>query len=420
MNSPNKSAVVWEITLKCNLGCSHCGSRAGQSRAKELSTTEALDLVKQMAEIGIEEVGLIGGEAFLRPDWLEIAEAITKAGMRCSMVTGGFGVSLEMAKQMKKAGIELVSVSIDGLEATHDRLRGKKGSWQQCFKTMKHLQQVGIVVTCHSQVNRLSAPELPQLYERLRDAGVIAWKIGLTMPMGNAADHAEMILQPAELLDFYPMLARIATRARSEGIIVQGANNIGYYGPYERLLRENGGEWSFWQGCSAGLEVLGIDAEGTVKGCPTLPTPDYAGGNIRDLSLQEIVQTSDKLKFNLGAGTPQGTEHLWGFCKSCEYAEICRGGCSSMAHVVLNRRGNNPYCHHRVLALAKRGLRERIELVRQAPGNPFDHGEFRLIEEPINAPWPEYDPLKFTTEKIQWSDSWQKQPELQDKVLVFS
>ncbi|MEH2299051.1 MAG: hypothetical protein V7K88_08390 [Nostoc sp.] len=42
------SYAVWEITLKCNLACQHCGSRAGHTRANELSTAEALDLVRQM------------------------------------------------------------------------------------------------------------------------------------------------------------------------------------------------------------------------------------------------------------------------------------------------------------------------------------------------------------------------------------
>ncbi|MCB1638221.1 MAG: heme biosynthesis protein, partial [Thiothrix sp.] len=50
--------AVWEITLKCNLACSHCGSRAGAARHDELSTAEALNLVQQMADAGITEVTL--------------------------------------------------------------------------------------------------------------------------------------------------------------------------------------------------------------------------------------------------------------------------------------------------------------------------------------------------------------------------
>ncbi|MEH1892797.1 MAG: nif11-class peptide radical SAM maturase 3 [Nostoc sp.] len=405
------SYAVWEITLKCNLACQHCGSRAGHTRANELSTAEALDLVRQMAEVGITEVTIIGGEAFLRPDWLEIAQAITKAGMFCGMTTGGYGITLETARRMKVAGISVVSVSVDGLEATHDRLRGRQGSWQWAFKTMSNLKEAGIRFGCNTQINRLSAPEFPRIYEYLRDAGIFAWQIQLTVPMGNAADNSEILLQPYELLDIYPMIARVAQQAKREGVQVQPGNNIGYYGPYERLLR-GGDTWSFWQGCSAGLSTLGIEADGAIKGCPSLPTTAYTGGNIRDYSLRTIIEETEELRFNLGAGTPKGTEHLWGFCKSCEFAELCRGGCSWTAHVFFDKRGNNPYCHHRALTQEKHSIRERVYLQRRADGNPFDNGEFALIEEPINAPWPENDPLHFTSDRIQWPEGWEEEPEL--------
>jgi len=148
------SYAVWEITLKCNLACSHCGSRAGQARAQELSTEEALLVVQQLAEVGIKEVTLIGGEAFMRPDWLDIASAITQAGMLCGMTTGGYGISLQTAQRMKEAGIASVSVSVDGLEATHDHLRGRKGSWQSAFRTMSHFREVGLwFFGCNTQIN---------------------------------------------------------------------------------------------------------------------------------------------------------------------------------------------------------------------------------------------------------------------------
>ena len=410
------SYAVWEITLKCNLACQHCGSRAGQTRTNELSTAEALDLVKQMADVGITEVTIIGGEAFLRPDWLEIAQAITKAGMLCGMTTGGYGITLETAQRMKAAGIQVVSVSVDGLEATHDQIRGKQGSWQWAFKTMSNLKEAGIPFGCNTQINRLSAPEFPKIYEHLRDAGIFAWQIQLTVPMGNAADNSQILLQPYELIDLYPMIARVAERAKREGVQLQAGNNIGYYGPYERLLR-GGDAWSFWQGCSAGLSALGIEADGAIKGCPSLPTTAYTGGNIRDYSLRTIIEETEELRFNIGAGTPQGIEHLWGFCKTCEFAELCRGGCSWTAHVFFDKRGNNPYCHHRALTQEKNGIRERVFLHRKADGNPFDNGEFALVEEPVNTPWPENDSLHFTADLIQWPESWEKAPELVESLV---
>src|SRR6478609_1444963 len=61
--------AIWETTLRCDLACRHCGSRAGRERPDELSTAESLDLVRQLAELGCKEVTLIGGEAYLRDDW---------------------------------------------------------------------------------------------------------------------------------------------------------------------------------------------------------------------------------------------------------------------------------------------------------------------------------------------------------------
>jgi MoaA/NifB/PqqE/SkfB family radical SAM enzyme len=85
--------AVWEITLKCDLACRHCGSRAGQARPDELTTAECLDLIHQMSELGVKEVTVIGGEAYLREDWTDLIREIRKKGMQATMTTGGRGVT---------------------------------------------------------------------------------------------------------------------------------------------------------------------------------------------------------------------------------------------------------------------------------------------------------------------------------------
>ncbi len=132
--------AVWEITLKCDLACRHCGSRAGHERTDELSTAECLDLVRQMAELGVRETTLIGGEAYLRDDWLEIVRELKRNGMSPTMTTGGRGMSPERARAAKAAGMDSVSVSIDGVEKTHDRLRGVVGSHQSALEAMRNLR----------------------------------------------------------------------------------------------------------------------------------------------------------------------------------------------------------------------------------------------------------------------------------------
>jgi radical SAM protein with 4Fe4S-binding SPASM domain len=396
--------AVWELTLACNLACSHCGSRAGPARQNEMSTAEALDVVDQLAEVGIKEVTLIGGEAFLRRDWLEIAAAITRRGMHCTLTTGGYKLNAATAQRMWDAGIRQSSVSIDGLEDTHDALRGRRGSWEWCFRTIGHLRAAGISPTCNTQINRRSIVELPLLYEQLRRAGVTAWQLQLTVPLGRAADDPELLLQPCEFPVAFPVLARIAEQAAADGIRFYAANNLGYHGPYERLVRSPRGD--MWNGCQAGLSAIGIEADGAIKGCPSLPTAAYTGGNVRRQRIADIVASAPELNFNLLTGEQDPRTELWGFCRTCTHAASCRAGCTWTTHSLFGRRGNNPFCHHRSLALQQQGRRERVVRIERAPGQPFDHGRFTLVEEADDTAWPESDRPRLCDSDIRWPDNW--------------
>jgi hypothetical protein len=76
---------------------------------------------------------------------------------------------------------------------------------------------------------------------------------------------------------------------------------------------------------------------------------------------------------------------LWGFCRDCYYADVCRGGCTWTSHSLLGRPGNNPYCHYRVLQLQQQGVRERVVKRREASPESFGVGEFELVAERIPA-----------------------------------
>jgi radical SAM protein with 4Fe4S-binding SPASM domain len=147
-------------------------------------------------------------------------------------------------------------------------------------------------------------------------------------------------------------------------------------------IRAPGGAEAHWRGCRGGINVVGIESDGTVKACPSLPTTPYAGGNVRDLTLEQIWEHSAAVRF----ARDRDIDELWGRCKSCYYADVCRAGCSWTAHCTLGRRGNNPFCYHRAVQLRRAGLRERLVMKERAPHEPYDHGVFEIVEEPIPAP----------------------------------
>jgi len=388
--------AVWEITLQCDLACRHCGSRAGRRRPDELSTAEALDLVDQMADLGVKEVTVIGGEAYLREDWVDIVRRIRERDMQCSMTTGGRGIDAERALLAKKAGLQSVSVSIDGLRETHDALRGVKGSYRAAFDALEHLRVAGIPVSVNTQIGAKSLREIEPLLREVAAVGVHSWQVQLTVAMGRAADEPNLLLQPYQMLEVMPMLARCKRIADQHGVRLWPGNNVGYFGPYESLLRGQLPQ-GHMASCGAGRTTLGIEANGDIKGCPSLPTGDYVGGNLRDHPLQTIWEQTRALRFT----RDRTVDDLWGGCRDCYYNDVCRAGCSWTSHVLFGRPGNNPYCHHRALEKLREGRRERLEVEQPPPGEPFDHGRFRSWDED----WPDAE-LRQAQRVVNEEDHW--------------
>ena len=372
---PRPRFAVWELTLACDHRCIHCGSRAGKARKNELTTQECLAVVQQLRELGVGEVALIGGEAYLRNDFILVIRAIRDAGMLCTMTTGARGLTAERIEAMREAGISSVSISIDGLAPTHDRLRGIEGSHDNAFAAIARLRAAGIPVAANTQINRLTMNELEPLLDELIEAGIYAWQLQITSPFGNAADHPEILLQPYMMLDVFETLARIVPRARRRGLTIWTGNNLGYFGPLEGELRSGGQK--HYKGCSAGRFQIGLEADGSIKGCPSLGGAENVAGNVRQHALAELWSRSAELAYT----RERTTNELWGYCAQCYYADVCRGGCTATAEPLMGRPGNNPFCHHRALEMDRIGMRERIELVERAPGLPFDHGLYRIIRE---------------------------------------
>ncbi|EDM78156.1 heme biosynthesis protein [Plesiocystis pacifica SIR-1] len=372
---PRPALAVWEFTLACDHRCLHCGPRAGEARPNELTTDEALQLVDELAEAGVGEVVLIGGEAYLRNDFLLVIRRIRERGMTCTMTTGGLGLTKTRAEAMVEAGIQSVSVSIDGLEAAHDKLRNRPGSWEHAFEALRNLRNAGSRVAVNSQINQINLGDHIHLLELIADEGVHSWQLQITVAHGNAADNADIILQPYMFLELFDQLDAIIDRAFERRVRIWPANNLGYFGPFEHKLRKS--QKAHYRGCSAGRSTIGIESDGNIKNCPSLGGPANIGGSWREHGLAKIWKEAAEITYI----RRRTVDDLWGYCRECYYAETCMSGCTAANEPLLGRPGNNPFCHHRALEMDRMGMRERIEPFIPAKGVPFDNGLFRLIRE---------------------------------------
>lgn len=370
--------VVWELTLACNLRCVHCGSRAGKRRSSELNTEECLRVVSELSCLGTREITLIGGEAYLRNDWLEIVRAIKKCGMDCSLQTGGRHLSKQHISEAAKAGLCQIGVSIDGTAKTHDRLRGVPGSFDEAISVLRDSHDSGLHTSVNTAISKHNVDELDDLLEVMGETKASHWQLQLVVPMGNAVDNESLIIQPYELCSLMDNIARLYRRGVELGVCVVASNTIGYFGPYEHLLRGGGRSEVHWRGCTAGRTVIGIESDGTLKSCPSLPKDTFGWGNVRDKGVGVLWEDEGAKSLQI---LPLNRKQ--GICGHCYYSEVCRAGCTWMSHAVTGGVNDNPYCHYRALELNKRGYREKVTRVSEAPNIPFAEGKYEVVIESI-------------------------------------
>ena len=258
--------AVWELTMKCDQPCQHCGSRAGPARAHALSPGGGLEHARRRADMGCREVALIGGEAYLRTDLADVVSVLAQRGVRVTMQTGGRAFTPERARTLAAAGMTAIGVSVDGPEEVHDILRGNAGSHAAALRALDAAGDAGMVTTANTQINRLNFRRLRETLAPLRARGIEAWQLQITTPMGRAADQPDWILEPFRIVEVIDTLAAIqidemakweASGRRGIPFNVSPGNNIGYFGPHEQLLRSRPlGLEEHWQGCRAGMNLI--------------------------------------------------------------------------------------------------------------------------------------------------------------------
>jgi len=330
------SNAVWEITFLCNMRCLHCGTAAGEKRKDELDTEEALKLIDDLAELGCEFLTLSGGEPLLRKDWRELARRLIQRKVKLGIVTNGWCVNEEVVKDFNEIGFNMVGVSFDGTEKTHDMIRRTKGSYRKAYQALKMIKESGQKVCALTQVSRLNLKELDDIYRDLLAIGIPLWRIQMTTSTGRMCEMRDGTMRPEDM----PELARKILKIRDEKKIeIDVGENIGYYGELGDDL------WRGYPylGCYAGCRVIGIESNGNIKGCLSMPE-DCVEGNIRQRPLKEIWFDMSLFSYNRKF-SPDKAE---GFCKECPHIKMCRCGCATTALGSTGNRFNNPYCLYRL------------------------------------------------------------------------
>jgi radical SAM protein with 4Fe4S-binding SPASM domain len=328
---------VWEITLACNAACVHCGSRAGKARTGELDGAEALALCDAIAGLGVRRVTLSGGEPLVRDDWQDIARRLIAGGVEVDLISNGIALDGRVARAAASLGIRGVTLSIDGTEGVHDELRGREGGFRLAMQAAALLRGEGVPVGAVTQVNTRNAGLLPDIRGALEDAGFMGWQLQLTMPIGRCEGGGDLVVDPSAVPSIIDFIAAPSGRGRMQ---VYAADNIGWMLRSEPLIRDYAEpSRRFYQGCHAGLALIGITSDGSVRGCLSLP-PAFDEASVRRRDLADIWKDESLFSYNRRFDE----NGLTGPCRSCAFRRVCRAGCTCLAWSSTGTVTENPYC----------------------------------------------------------------------------
>lgn len=256
------------VTGDCPDSCAHCSY--GHREAAELSTEQWIDIIGQLAELGVCTIGFTGGEPLLRDDIVELVTAASEK-MSTILFTAGSGLNDELAGRLAGAGITCVTVGFESnSRQVHDDVREREGSYDEAVAAVEACRRAGIYTAISTIAfdDKVADGTLDRMYKMAEEWGIGEFRILSPVPTGSAAGNSEVVAS-GDTLDRVKEFHRAHNRRRTGPIVASFAS------------LESPEKF----GCGAGYHHLFVDSGGEV--CPCDLTP-MSFGNAASESIVEI------------------------------------------------------------------------------------------------------------------------------------
>lgn len=288
-------SVQWELTYRCNEKCTHCYLDVFAPNAKvpgELSTEECFRVVDQMAELGVLNLTLSGGEILVRRDIFQIAEYARSKKFLLRLFTNGILIKPDVADRIAALHPYQVELSLYSANSeTHDKITQRKRSWELTTRAVRLLRERGIRVLVKSPLMRENVHEFGALEALVKELG--------------AQFHFDTTITPKDSGGLEPLRHRVT----QEELIEFYRERIDASTLLTRAINDN------TRTCGISLNALAIDPYGNIFPC--LQTR-FNAGNLREKTLREIWERSPVW---------QQIGHLTlgqlPVCRTCELRTLC-------------------------------------------------------------------------------------------------
>lgn len=287
---PSLRYLELQITDACNLRCKHC--YVGKSSGNELSVERIRDVLREFEEMQGLRVLISGGEPLLHSRFADINRMLPGFFLRKVLFTNGVLLTRDVLKTLK---VDEIQVSIDGLQRTHDSVRGA-GMYERSLQAIRQALDAGFDVSVSTMVLPGNLGEFDELEHLFRNIGIKDWTVDVPCAAGRLNGHKELMLSPDE-----------------------GGKYLGYgFG---------GGVHSSGQGFGCGLHLMAVTAAGKIAKCTFYA--DLPAGTLEEGLKTPWRRIKPVLLNDLS-------------CK-CAYLEACRGGCRYRAEQLEGKGGRDRY-----------------------------------------------------------------------------
>jgi heme b synthase len=332
--------IAWELTAGCNLNCVHCrGASTSSVPAGELTTDEAKHFIDEVSGLGKPILILSGGEPLTRPDVFEIALYGTDSGFRIVLATNGTLLTPEIVGKLKEAGVQRLSISIDGTAAkSHDEFRGRSGAFERTLTGIEVLRKADFPFQINTMISSRNLEEIPRTFELAKKLGAVAYHIFFLVPTGRGEESDEVSPE-----DYESILNWLYDMQKESKILLKATCAPHYFRVMRQRAKKEGIEISvnthgyetMTKGCLGGTGFCFVSSVGDVYPCGYLPV---LAGNIRKQPFRDIWKNSEIFR------KLRDPEELKGKCGICEYKKVC-SGCRARAYAATGDYLNEePYC----------------------------------------------------------------------------
>lgn len=305
--------VVWLATNACNARCVHCSSAAARALPNELSTDEAKSMLDGLAEWGVFDVAISGGEPLTRRDLPELIRHATGLGLRVGLGSNGTTINPRMVARLVDCGLHRLQVSIDGLAATHDLARRWDGLFAKSQRAIEAGLAGGLRVHVCFTAHRLNFAELDAVIDQCVRWGVHQFNLSRFIPTGRGT--VDLDLTNAHWRD---LIIAFEKRRRELAGVLDFSTHLAQ----QVLVDPAAACMPGFAGCQAGRGQACITAQGDLTPCVMLPIPV---GNIRRGSFEDIWARAPLIQ------ALRDRDRLTGKCHDCAVRELC-GGCRGVAY----------------------------------------------------------------------------------------